>query len=92
MVLKSCSGLQCTEPWHELHPDGKVSSLKDAMNISFDSFYGDQPKVSFSACEAGYIKSSEGPQQWNSYRGSRDDSTRSKRLSFNYDEDWSVYT
>lgn len=62
LVLKSCVGIECTKPWLQLHPQGDVSTLKAAMSPKFDSFYASQPKVSFSACEAGYIIKSEGPQ------------------------------
>lgn len=61
MVLKSCKGRACTEPWRELHPDGDVRSLIDSLAGHFDTFYQVQPKVSFTKCELGYIRDSEGP-------------------------------
>lgn len=64
MVLKSCKGRTCVEPWKSLHPDGDVGSLDDALESSFDSFYAEQAKVSFSKCELGYIRESEGPQDF----------------------------
>ncbi|PLN80394.1 Arylsulphatase [Aspergillus taichungensis] len=62
LVLKSCQGPTCIKPWNVLHPDGGVASLKDALEPQYDKFYNDQPKVSYSACEGGYIVGSEGPQ------------------------------
>jgi N-acetylglucosamine-6-sulfatase len=67
MVLKSCKGDACRNPWDMLHPDGKVKSLKDALTHEFDGFYGEQPKVKFDECAMGYIREVEGPQHVNVY-------------------------
>ncbi|OQD78142.1 hypothetical protein PENDEC_c001G01799 [Penicillium decumbens] len=69
MVLKSCDGDACRYPWRQLHPAGKVNSLAEALAPGFDEFYAKQPKVSFSACELGYIIASEGPQKFDVYGG-----------------------
>lgn len=68
MVLKSCKGSACIEPWKVLHPQGDVNSLSDALKVRFDSFYEKQTRVSFSRCELGYIIDSEGPQAPYQYR------------------------
>lgn len=70
LVLKSCEGDACRYPWRQLHPAGKVNSLADALDSGFDTFYKNQPKVSFSSCEDGYIISAEGPQDFMSYGAS----------------------
>jgi N-acetylglucosamine-6-sulfatase len=62
LVLKSCKGWECIDPWAVLHPRGNIKTLKDALASDFDTFYHEQPKVSYSKCELGYIKDSEGPQ------------------------------
>ncbi|CEL11050.1 hypothetical protein ASPCAL14157 [Aspergillus calidoustus] len=62
LVLKSCAGVTCIKPWAELHPDGSVESLSDALSPKYDSFYESLPKVSYSVCEDGYIVVAEGPQ------------------------------
>ncbi|KAL3494141.1 Six-hairpin glycosidase-like protein [Aspergillus germanicus] len=62
LVLKSCAGATCIKPWAELHPDGSVESLGDALSPEYDSFYESLPKVSYSVCEDGYIVAAEGPQ------------------------------
>ncbi|KAF9885037.1 hypothetical protein FE257_000768 [Aspergillus nanangensis] len=67
MVLKSCKGRSCVEPWRELHPQGDVSNLIDSLRPEFDIFYEQQPKVSFSACMLGYLPQYEGPMQVNSF-------------------------
>jgi hypothetical protein len=67
MVLKSCKGSSCTHPWNVLHPQGNVASLTDSLRASYDAFYDEQPKVTFTKCELGYIKESEGPMNVNIY-------------------------
>lgn len=63
MVPKSCKANTCIKPWDVLHPDGSEQSLTDAMDEMYDRFYGEQPKVSYSKCEEGYIIGYEGPQE-----------------------------
>lgn len=62
MVLKSCKGGTCVEPWKVLHPQGDVASLSDALRVRFDAFYEEQVKVAFDRCELGYLVDAEGPQ------------------------------
>lgn len=69
MVLKSCEGDSCRDPWGQLHPAGQVTTLAEALASGFDEFYENQPDVAFSACEHGYIVASEGPQKFNVFRG-----------------------
>lgn len=68
MVLKSCKGDTCIEPWKVLHPRGDVHSLSDALQVRFDSFYRHQAKVAYDKCELGYIIDAEGPQEPYQYR------------------------
>lgn len=63
LVLKSCQGGTCTQPWRALHPDGNVENMRDALSPRFDDFYVEQQKkVAYSRCEYGYIEDAEGPQ------------------------------
>lgn len=62
MVLKSCKGNTCVEPWLSLHPSGTVNSLSKALHESYDTFYTTQDKVGFTSCELGCIVEAEGPQ------------------------------
>jgi hypothetical protein len=62
LVLKSCQGATCIEPWDVLQPDNSVRSLRDALDKQYDAFYGAQPQVSFDWCDLGYIVEAEGPQ------------------------------
>jgi len=62
LVLKTCKASQCTEPWKELHPSGKVNSLRGALETQYDDFYDQLPKVDFAYCVAGHVLSAEGPQ------------------------------
>jgi hypothetical protein len=73
LVLKSCKGERCQNPWSALHPDGSVKSLQDAVAAEFDAFYEEeQVKIEYNRCEQGYILDAEGPQ-WETngvqYRG-----------------------
>ena len=43
MVLKSCRGRSCVEPWRELHPSGDVEGLLDSLNERFDDFIRNSP-------------------------------------------------
>ena len=68
MVGKSCKGVNCVQPWKVLHPASDVWTLKDALHANYDEFYRVQAKVSFNACEMGYLISAEGPQDALEYR------------------------
>ncbi|KAJ6151757.1 hypothetical protein N7470_006885 [Penicillium chermesinum] len=70
MVLKTCVGVECTKPWLQLHPQGDVNTLRDALNEDYDDFYRSQQKVSFTACKQGYIVEYEGPASVMQYSGS----------------------
>ncbi|CAM1509412.1 Fc.00g031510.m01.CDS01 [Cosmosporella sp. VM-42] len=68
LVLKSCNGQTCVEPWRTLHPENRVETLQDALDADFDEFYEQQVKVHFDRCEEGYIIDAEGPQVGYQYR------------------------
>lgn len=91
MVLKSCKGKECVDPWKSIHPRGDVRSLADAVSQHFDAFYAKQPKVSFSKCELGYIREAEGPQEFLVYRGDEEVLTNGEQQPL-IDPDWSVWT
>lgn len=61
LVLKDCKTDACRTPWSELHPDGSVNTLKDALASENDDFYGDLPSVMYQTCLEGYILDNEGP-------------------------------
>ena len=85
MVLKSCYGKECHEPWKTLHPDSDVKNIRHALHVDFDDFYEEQPKVSFSSCELGYLKDAEGPQTVNAWTGETYPlASDSKQKSFQY--------
>ncbi|KAF7538967.1 hypothetical protein G7054_g2552 [Neopestalotiopsis clavispora] len=104
MVLKSCKGNDCLQPWRALHPQGNVATLLDALQSNFDDFYGQQAKVSFSACELGQILESEGAQSIEPWSPSFErqvsgqqplelrDEEPSSRSTFEYRGRWSDWT
>lgn len=61
LVLKTCKGNTCVQPWKVLHPNGTVNSLKDAMSRGYQCFYRNQPVIEFSGCAQGYMQALEGP-------------------------------
>lgn len=95
MVLKSCKGNTCRNPWGFLHPDGDVQNLLDALSPTFDRFYHEQPKVAFSSCELGYLKAAEGPQHVHTFRDpakSEGHEALGVQPSFEYRGHWSDWT
>ncbi|KAE8149097.1 alkaline-phosphatase-like protein [Aspergillus avenaceus] len=68
LVLQSCKGTTCIQPWKVIHPDESVQSLRDALTSQYDAFYQRQPKVSYEQCLDGYLISNEGPQVGLQYR------------------------
>ena len=61
LVLKTCKGESCYDPWGALDPSGATTTLRDALDPKYDSFYAKQNKVGWDQCAAGYIKENEGP-------------------------------
>lgn len=61
VVLKTCKGDTCRNPWKVMHPSGDIKSFADAMNSKYDSCYKDQPRVTFDSCQPGYLKEVEHP-------------------------------
>jgi N-acetylglucosamine-6-sulfatase len=68
LILKSCKGNGCVEPWKAFHPEGgdEVRTLADAMQTRYDAFYArvhaEGAKVSFKECKLGYLREVEGPE------------------------------
>ncbi len=69
IITKSCKQDACRNPWGVLFPKGQVSSLQDAMDTQYDSFFAQQPKVQFDKCTSGYIASKELPTHANLFGG-----------------------
>ncbi|KAJ6093601.1 hypothetical protein N7486_008890 [Penicillium sp. IBT 16267x] len=62
LVLKSCQGLTCIEPWKVVQPQHTIHTLRDALDEQYDLFYQERPRVSFNWCDTGYVIEAEGPQ------------------------------
>ncbi|KAI1104910.1 Arylsulphatase [Jackrogersella minutella] len=63
LVLKTCASESCRRPWAQLHPDGSVQSLTDALAPRYDAFYEDRggaARVEFAYCADGFIEDAEG--------------------------------
>ncbi|PGH14621.1 hypothetical protein AJ79_02956 [Helicocarpus griseus UAMH5409] len=64
LVQKSCKEDECRKPWKQLHPNGRVKNLQDALDKQYDRQYEKYPKVKFERCLATpvYRPQIEGPQ------------------------------
>jgi hypothetical protein len=62
LVVKSCAGASCREPWGALDPTGAITSLSDALKTQYDGYFESLPRVFYSECEPAYFISAEGPQ------------------------------
>lgn len=69
----------------------------DSLRERYDAFYEEQPKVHFTKCELGYIKSSEGPMDIFPY-GSNGNNVEEEKYadysppSFRYEGQYSLWT
>ena len=94
MVLKSCKGRVCADPWRQLHPSGDVLRLEHSLETEFDGFYHEQPKVSFTACKLGYLPEFEGPTHANQF-SNKDRNGEPWLLTLNDQKtlaQWSIWT
>lgn len=64
LVLKSCAGEECRQPWTQLHPNGQIHSLLEALDEKFDDKYKGLPRVNYSKCfkDGTFLPKFEGPQ------------------------------
>lgn len=90
LVMKSCQGQACVDPWRRIHPRGDVTSLADALAPRFDVFYERQPKVAFTSCELGYFPETEGPTDYHVFSGGVLDRIH-EQLPL-VDPNWSLWT
>ncbi|KAI0833080.1 Arylsulphatase [Hypoxylon sp. FL0890] len=63
LVLKTCASETCRRPWAQLHPDGGVRSLADALSPRYDAFYEAKgtTRVEYAYCANGFLEDAEGP-------------------------------
>ncbi|KLT43955.1 putative arylsulfatase precursor [Cutaneotrichosporon oleaginosum] len=67
LVLKTCKGESCVEPYGALFPQGRVSTLQQAMNRKYDEFFAALPKVHFDHCMLGFQNRLELPEWDNAW-------------------------
>ncbi|KDE02755.1 hypothetical protein MVLG_06723 [Microbotryum lychnidis-dioicae p1A1 Lamole] len=48
LVLKTCVGEVCKRPWKEMFPREDIRSLKDALDVKYDQYFRQLPKVTYS--------------------------------------------
>ena len=98
MVLKSCYGQECHEPWKTIHPSGTVKNLKHALDPKLDAFYENQPKVKYNSCQLGYLVAEEGPQHVHAWSEdtrypvlASEADVEGRQRSFRYQSHWSWF-
>ncbi|THU88757.1 alkaline phosphatase-like protein [Dendrothele bispora CBS 962.96] len=64
IVLKTCIGEVCRDPWKAIFPNQTVSSLSDALSSDFDEYFTSLPKFRYEKCQFGYFDNLESPK-WN---------------------------
>lgn len=65
VVLKRCRGRACRLPWQELFPSGRVTSLNDALDPKYDTYFSLLPKFAYKSCRLGFHLDNESPD-WDS--------------------------
>ena len=68
-VLKGCKQDACRNPYSVLFPQGKVTTLEEAMLADYDDFFANQPKVTFVECVPGNIVELQRPHVANAWSG-----------------------
>ncbi|KXZ50556.1 hypothetical protein GPECTOR_16g731 [Gonium pectorale] len=58
-VLAVCKGESCRNPWKVLHPDGKVSTWREAIKSKYDDVYNKIPPFKFQRCLAHQVYENE---------------------------------
>ena len=62
LVQKSCVADGCRWPWKQLHPDGSVSTLAEALHEQYDEFYTN----SYNVAKVGWLQCFNGLEAGNS--------------------------
>jgi N-acetylglucosamine-6-sulfatase len=75
LVLKTCVGDSCRQPWETLLPGQGLKTIKDALQAKYDAFFAGVPRVSWTSCQAGYLPAAEGVQ-YEAWAGGRLETTR----------------
>jgi hypothetical protein len=63
LVLKTCKGDSCRQPYHQLFPsEGKLHALSQVLDPKYDDYFANLPRVQFSECILGYQNRFEKPE------------------------------
>lgn len=65
LVLKTCAGNTCANPYSKLLPrssERKAPGFADLLHQDLDGYFARLPKVSFKACGLGYHRALEQPE------------------------------
>lgn len=63
LVLKTCKGNSCRQPYHELFPsEGKLHALSQVLDAKYDDYFANLPRVQWSECILGFQSRMEKPE------------------------------
>lgn len=59
-MLKQCSGESCRNPWRSIFTNGKVTTLKQALDRKYDDYFAQLPRVKYDVRVSGPLVCSSG--------------------------------
>ncbi|KAF5351337.1 hypothetical protein D9758_007991 [Tetrapyrgos nigripes] len=66
VVLKTCVGEVCRDPWSAIFPENSTSDpvtrLSDALSPEYDAYFDSLPKFRYKICRFGYFEENESPK------------------------------
>lgn len=61
LYLKFCKGIRCRYSWKNIAPYGDFTSLDEAMDPKYDSYFEGLPRVRYDNCKFGFYLENEFP-------------------------------
>uniref|UniRef100_A0A0W0EVU3 Putative arylsulfatase n=1 Tax=Moniliophthora roreri TaxID=221103 RepID=A0A0W0EVU3_MONRR len=69
VVLKTCVGDTCRNPWGAIFPAGEASGLIESLDTQYDTYFDSLPKFGYRLCQFGYFEEDAAGQvefpRWN---------------------------
>lgn len=61
LYLKYCKGIRCRYSWTNIFPYKEATSMAEAMDPKFDSYFDALPRVRYNNCQFGFHLENEFP-------------------------------
>ncbi|KAI3601354.1 arylsulfatase [Moniliophthora roreri] len=69
VVLKTCVGDTCRNPWGAIFPAGEANGLIESLDARYDTYFDSLPKFGYRLCQFGYFEEDAAGQvespRWN---------------------------